>query len=143
MSGYDQIKLAQKFARERKAEYKRRCVGFLHDFCDDFAKYLGVDTCGRDRRIGATGFTKSDDKVSCVDPPFFEEEDALVWTDITIRTDGTRRVGVGVWCNGDSFWIKTAEGEFESSEREQVFLHIKNLLVEREDDLDFKRDWLA
>jgi hypothetical protein len=140
MSGFDQIQLAQEFAKTRKDEYQTQCVRFLRDLCDRFSKFLGVACCGKDRRIGVNGIEPSKEKVSYVDPPFFNSNDASVWTTITIRATRRRQVDVAVWHSGDSYLIRTLGKDFGGDECEQAILLIKDAIVQGEDDLDGKID---
>lgn len=134
MSGYDQLRQAREFARERELEYKQECKSFICTFCEQFATLsLSVD-CGRDERIGVDEIRKSDREVAYIYPPFFEEDNAAIW--IRVRVD-SHSFDVAVWKLGDTFLIKTLGCEFNDSQRDDAYTFMKDsLLGAIEDRLD-------
>ena len=94
--------------------------------------------------MGLEHIRRSDENISFVEPPYYDDENACVWTRVTIRGQhGTRVFDVGCWHFADSFWLTAAGTEFEGDEQEQAWQHLKDLLVSEADELDEKLDWLA
>lgn len=126
MSGFDEIKRAQEDARKRELEYKRACVPCITSFCEAFATWMGV-SCGHDRRTG-NELHRSDAPVSFIDPPYFAEADATVWTVLRVQS---HEITIKVRRLDGTLIIMVLGREFTEASREDAFQHIKDAIVKK------------